>query len=107
VPRTGLIALAATVLLGLLLGLDMYLPREARSITGTVLMFQSRADESGIHYLVTVHLDSGEVVHARNPMRLGVALQSRVEVLETTGRLIGTHRYLLRGSIPPLAKIRT
>ena len=50
--------------------LDMSVPRHTRFVRGTVLMFDTDADESSVRYGVTVRLDTGGIAHAGMSRRL-------------------------------------
>ena len=76
--------------------LDMSVPRHTRFVRGTVLMFDTDADESSVRYGVTVRLDTGGIAHATNPIGAVTVVGSRVELFEATGSLTGIRRYRLQ-----------
>jgi hypothetical protein len=91
----GIVVLPILALVPLWL-LDLSIPRHTRSVLGTVVMFETTADESAVWYSVTVNLDDGGVVHAKNPMKATTVVGSRVRLLETSGLLTGMRRYRLQ-----------
>src|SRR6266513_725476 len=88
------LALLVLTLLPLWL-LDMSVPRHTR-FRGTVLMFDTDADESSVRYGVTVRLDTDGIAHATNPIGAVTVVGSRVELFEATGSLTGIRRYRLQ-----------
>ena len=75
--------------------LDLSVPRQTRSVAGTVLMFDTEADGSPVRFGVTVRLEAGGIVHATNPTGTTAVVGSRVALSEATGLLTGVRRYRL------------
>ena len=85
--------------------LDISVPRRIRSVTGTVVMFQTTADESEVEYSLTVRLDSGKIAHATNGIRAVAVVGARVELSESTGLLSGIRRYRLQRLLTPMGSV--
>src|SRR2546427_11528389 len=64
--------------------LDMSVPRYTRFVRGTVLMFDTDADESSVRYGVTLRLAASGIAHATNPIAAVTVVGSRVELFEAT-----------------------
>jgi hypothetical protein len=80
--------------------LDIAVPRHTRFVRGTVVMFDTDADESSVRHGVTVRLDAGGIAHATNSTGAVTLVGSRVELSEVTGSLTGIRRYRLQRLLP-------
>ena len=76
--------------------LDISVPRHTRFVRGTVVMFDTDADDASVRYGVTVRLDAGGIAHATNSIGAVTVVGSRVELSEAIGLLTGIPRYRLK-----------
>lgn len=94
------VATIGSVLLLLLWLFDAWVPRAGHAVTGTVTMFETHANKSGVWYSVNVHLDTGLTVRGSNPFHLTTPVGSRVELWEAVGSVSGIKRYRLQRLLP-------